>query len=157
MVSAVSSMAPTMILSLKTSKGLAVPRTSAASAVTAAAAQNDFLEQPLFYSYNQLIKGNQAHVFNIENTKKLMYTAQKMKFPITDFFSKCDQIRRKLRIWSQLLKESIMENFIFCAVIEQEVIAKSIFHALLRAIIWKISSRVELSTWYTELKKKEIK
>ena len=23
-----------------------------------------------------------------------------MKFPIMDFFSKCDQIRRKLRIWS---------------------------------------------------------
>ena len=31
-------------------------------------------------------------------------TAQKMKFSITDFFRKCDQIRRKL------------ENFIFCAV-----------------------------------------
>ena len=28
------------------------------------------------------------------------YTAQKMKFSIKDFFSKCDQIRRKLRIWS---------------------------------------------------------
>ena len=27
-------------------------------------------------------------------------TAQKMKFSIKDFFSKCDQIRRKLRIWS---------------------------------------------------------
>ena len=27
-------------------------------------------------------------------------TAEKVKFPITDFFSKCDQIGRKLRIWS---------------------------------------------------------
>ena len=26
-----------------------------------------------------------------------------MKFSIKDFFSKCDQIRRKLRIWSYLL------------------------------------------------------
>ena len=43
-------------------------------------------------------------------------TAQKMKFSIKDFFSKCDQIRRKLRIWSHLLKKSQMENFIFCAV-----------------------------------------
>ena len=34
-----------------------------------------------------------------------------------DFLSKCDQIRRKLRIWSHLLKKSFMENFIFCAVI----------------------------------------
>ena len=43
-------------------------------------------------------------------------TAQKMKFFIKDFFSKCDQIRRKLRIWSHLLKKSLMENFSFCAV-----------------------------------------
>ena len=39
-----------------------------------------------------------------------------MKFSIKDFFSKCDQIHRKLRIWSHLLKKSFMENFIFCAV-----------------------------------------
>ena len=32
--------------------------------------------------------------------------AQKMKFSIKDFFSKCDQIRRFLRIWSYLLKKS---------------------------------------------------
>ena len=39
-----------------------------------------------------------------------------MKFPIKDFFSKCDQIYRKLRIWSHLLKKSLKENIIFCAV-----------------------------------------
>ena len=39
-------------------------------------------------------------------------TAQKMKFSIKDFVSKCDQIRRKLPIWSYLLKKSLMENFI---------------------------------------------
>ena len=42
-------------------------------------------------------------------------TAQKMKFPIKVFFTKCDQIRRKLRICSHLLKKSLMQNFIFCA------------------------------------------
>ena len=42
-------------------------------------------------------------------------TSQKMKFPINDFFSKCDQIHRQLRIWSHLLKKSLMENFTFCA------------------------------------------
>ena len=36
-------------------------------------------------------------------------TAQKMKFPIKDFFS-------FLRIWSHLLKKSLTENFIFCTV-----------------------------------------
>ena len=41
-------------------------------------------------------------------------TAQKMKFSFKDFFSKCDQIRRKL--WSHLRKKSLIENFIFCAV-----------------------------------------
>ena len=39
-----------------------------------------------------------------------------MNFSIKDFFSKCDQIRRKLRIWSHLLKNFLVENFIFCAV-----------------------------------------
>ena len=39
-----------------------------------------------------------------------------MKFSIKDFFSKYDQIRRKLRIWSHLLKKSEIENFIFCTV-----------------------------------------
>ena len=46
----------------------------------------------------------------------ISFTAQKMKFSIKDFFSKCDQIRRKMRIWSHLLKKSLIENFIFCAV-----------------------------------------
>ena len=39
-----------------------------------------------------------------------------MKFSIKDFFSKCDEIRSFLRIWSHLLKKSLTENFIFCAV-----------------------------------------
>ena len=45
----------------------------------------------------------------IEHTGPLfseLNTAQKMKFFIKDFFSKCDQIHRK----------SLMESFIFCAV-----------------------------------------
>ena len=41
-----------------------------------------------------------------------------MKFSIKDLFSKCDQIRRKLRIRSHLLKKSLMKNFIFCAVVD---------------------------------------
>ena len=45
------------------------------------------------------------------------YTAQKMKFSIMDLFSKYDQIRSFQRIWSRLLKKSLMENFIFCAVL----------------------------------------
>ena len=41
-------------------------------------------------------------------------TAQKNKvFHKVFFFSKCDHIRRKLRIWSHLMKNSLIENFIF--------------------------------------------
>ena len=34
---------------------------------------------------------------------------KKMKFPIKDFFSKRDEISRKLRVWSHLLKKTLME------------------------------------------------
>ena len=40
----------------------------------------------------------------------------KMKFSIKDLFSKCDQICSFLRIWSHLLKESLIKNLIFRAV-----------------------------------------
>ena len=42
-------------------------------------------------------------------------THKKMMFSIKDFFSECDQVRRKLRIWSHLLKKFLMENFFFSA------------------------------------------
>ena len=41
-------------------------------------------------------------------------TAQKMKFSIKDFFSKCDQISRKLRIWSHFLKKSLTSFIVQC-------------------------------------------
>ena len=46
------------------------------------------------------------------------YAAQKMKFFIKDFSSKCDQIRSFLQIWSHLLEKSLMENFVFSSVLE---------------------------------------
>ena len=46
----------------------------------------------------------------------ILPTTQKMKFSTKEFFSKCDQIRIKLRIWLHLLKKSLMENFTFFAV-----------------------------------------
>ena len=48
---------------------------------------------------------------------KLNSNAQKMKFSIKGFFRKCDQIRRRLWIWSHLLRKSLMESFIFLAVL----------------------------------------
>ena len=46
----------------------------------------------------------------------MIYATQKIKFSIKDFFNKCEEILRKLRIWPHLLKKSLMENFSFCAV-----------------------------------------
>ena len=58
-------------------------------------------------------------------------TAQKMKFPIKDFFSKFDQIRRKLQIWSHLLKKSLMENFIFlCSALLTKPLLLKLFNML---------------------------
>ena len=48
--------------------------------------------------------------------KNWINTTQKMKLSIKDFFSKCDQIRRKRRIWSHLQQKSLMENFILYVV-----------------------------------------
>ena len=50
-------------------------------------------------------RGGVISIYNSE----LFETAQKMKFSITDFFSKWDKIRH-------LLKKSLKENFIFCVV-----------------------------------------
>ena len=40
-----------------------------------------------------------------------------MKYSINDFFNKCDQICKKPRIWSNLLKKSLRKNFFFYAVL----------------------------------------
>ena len=64
-------------------------------------------------------------LFQHQNARQChAHIAQKMKFSIKDFFSKCDQIRRKLRFWSHLLKKTLMENFIFCAVIILRLVNK---------------------------------
>ena len=52
----------------------------------------------------------------------LMLPAQKMKFSIKDFFSKCDQIDSLQQIWSHLLKKSLMENFIFLCIVVKLVL-----------------------------------
>ena len=48
----------------------------------------------------------------IKSEFKQSSSAQKLKFSIKDFFSKCDQIRSFLRIWSQLQFCAVqLENF----------------------------------------------
>ena len=72
--------------------------------------EKDTVYQPRKYTINDKnIKITKQNIINRKHRTK-------MKFSIRDFFSKCAQIRRNLQTWSHLLKKSLMENFIFCAV-----------------------------------------
>ena len=57
-------------------------------------------------------------------------TAQKMKFPIKDFFNKCD---------SHLLKKSLMENFIFFAKRIQDQIKHQRWSFFFENIYWLLT------------------
>ena len=79
------------------------------------------MQVPLVYNIQKLqcSQYKQAtKLFSFENSRNWIYkstyfTAKTMKCPIKNFFSKCGQIRSFLRIWSHLLKKSLMGNFIF--------------------------------------------
>ena len=67
-------------------------------------------------------------------------------FSIKDFFSKRDQIRWKLRIWSHLLRKNLMENIIFWAVMDlrqRRKIMKTFICSQFRyyPLIWMFYSR----------------
>ena len=76
--------------------------------------------------YVRYMVGQRCSIWNVQWNRKQKtaisaisentHTAHKMKFSIKDFFSKCDQIGCLQRICSHLMKKSLMENFIFCAV-----------------------------------------
>ena len=57
-----------------------------------------------------------------------------MKFSIKNFFSKRDQIRSFLWIWSHLLKKSLMENFISYAVLLTVYRQKKMFLGFLKSL-----------------------
>ena len=50
---------------------------------------------------------------DIFKAHKFYFAAQKMKVSIESFLSKYDEICSFLRIWSHLLKQFCMKNFIF--------------------------------------------
>ena len=69
-----------------------------------------------FFKRNLKIVATKKLFLNLFEAWFILITAQKMKFSIKDFMSKCDQIRSLLRIWPHLLEKSLMEIFILCAV-----------------------------------------
>ena len=65
-----------------------------------------------------MAKGNAFLICIATNGKGRHFTAgalDKKSFPLR-ISSVSDQIRRKLRVWLHLLKNSLLENFIFCSV-----------------------------------------
>ena len=89
------------------------------------------------------------------------FIAQKMKFPIKNLFSKCDQNCSFLRIWSYLLKKSLMENSIFLCIallysmlFSPELFLKKLYPSKMKCFpffmywIWlKIWGNLLLSLW----------
>ena len=77
-----------------------------------------FLNNNLIYNISYCFLLARSSKNSTRSSRRYVFddTALKMKFAMKEFFSKCYQIRRKLRIWSHGLKKSLMENFMFCAV-----------------------------------------
>ena len=69
-----------------------------------------FLSSRLLTKFSMVAKQKLAQRLPIYST------AQKMKFSIEDFLSKCDRNGRKLRIWSHLLKKSLILKHFLCSV-----------------------------------------
>ena len=74
----------------------------------------------LLHRFNdKLMRANPGKHHLLSNVKEDCRKRQiikKMQFSINDFFSKCDQICRKLWNWLHSLKKSLMENCNSCAV-----------------------------------------
>ena len=96
-----------------------------------------FIVKPV--NWSDLIIGHDIK-FSLFCCISTLDTAQKMKFSIKDLFSKCDQIRRFLWIWSHLLKKSLMENFILCAMrIKNREMENQMFSLLhYNVILWNL-------------------
>ena len=76
-----------------------------------------------------------------------------MKFSVKDFFSKCDQVSRKQRIWSHLLKKSLMENFIFSCSVRLSKIQGEFFSQNVNKILNFLSYIASLPQWRNRRRK----
>ena len=72
--------------------------------------------------------GNGLKSLNFVGKLCSLHAAQKMKFSVKDFFSKCDKIRRKLRIWSHLMKKSLIRKLYFLCSYTLEMILPMPLH-----------------------------
>ena len=80
------------------------------------------LNNMLFYCYLQSWRNSMLQSYDNG------ITARKQKFTIKNFFSKYEQIRRKIWICSHLLKKILIRNLFFCAVITSISRASTLHH-----------------------------
>ena len=82
-----------------------------------------YVSQYIFCKFqHKFLEKTLAEVLFWHLHRVLFFTLNKnWKFSIENFFIKCNQIGRFLRIWSYLLKKPLMEIFIFCAVSKQPI------------------------------------
>ena len=66
----------------------------------------------IYFLSGKVATSKGGHFLTITRKVSFTFTTQKMK----DCFSKCDQIRNFLQIWSHLQKKSLIETSFFCAV-----------------------------------------
>ena len=110
--------------------------------------QNNSKHEHFSRSDKSIINAYRSHVTwphfwsNVTN-----YTAQKMKFSVKDFFSKCDQIRMKRRIWLNLLKKFLIENFFFCAAPHAEFDTKNLLSKNVRDIFRTLTKILTERSW----------
>ena len=94
------------------------------------------MKQPLYIS-SDISTSSQVSIFTAVN-------AQKTKFSIKGFCSKCDQIRRRLRIWSHLLKKPLMKNYFLCLA-KQSTTESSTFITLVITGGFELRSQLRLN------------
>ena len=75
------------------------------------------------------------------------YTAQKMKFSIKVFFSKCDQICSFLWIWSHLMKKSLMKFSFFAQLGTQTLVTWTLDREMRTQALDHLDTRDTLFTW----------
>ena len=73
-----------------------------------------------------------------------------MKFSVEDLFSKCEEIRSFLRIYSHLLMRSLMENFRFCAMHFFWTFGLSLYYENLELCIWDCRGSLRKVTYGTK-------
>ena len=90
--------------------------------------QSLLLLQPFYWRNAKITQWHKYYLHNFvkkfKNTPWRLFTARKMTLSNMAFSSECDQIRRKLQVWSHLLKKSLMKKFIFCVILSPEMYSK---------------------------------